>query len=824
MKISYNWLREYLPVDGITSGISGNPRRIGDILTSVGLEVESIEKYEEITNGLEGLIIGEVLLCEKHPDADKLKITKVDIGNGEPLQIVCGAANVESGQKVVVATIGTTLYPKSGEPFTIKKAKIRGVESRGMLCAEDEIGLGNSHEGIIVLAPETKVGLPVRDYYQIYSDHTFEIGLTPNRMDAMSHLGVAKDVCAYLSHHNNKEIKVITPFKNNFKADDNSYPVTVEIEDPVKCERYTGVSISGIKIAPSPKWLQNKLRSIGLKPLNNIVDITNFILHETGQPLHAFDADKIKGKLPGSPAGKIIVKTLPAGTAFKTLDDKERKLSADDIMICNGNEEPMCIAGIFGGVDSGVSEGTTSIFLESAIFNPSYIRRSSLLHNLRTEAAIHFEKGVDISNTVTVLKRAAMLIKEIAGGKISSEIVDVYPVPKEKKEIILSNHYLKKISGKNYHADTVKNILKSLNFSILREGLDDIQVAVPFTNPDITIPADVIEEIMRIDGLDNITIPSSIKMSPAIDTGLKSALQKEKVISWLNGNGFAEIFTNSITNSSYFNAETLAHTVTIINSLSEGLNVMRPSMLPTGLESVSYNINRKNSNLLFLEFGKTYSRHENKYAEKENLALYFTGNKNEGSWNFSPKKIDIYYVKGICNSIFSLLGLNTFSFEIIKNEELDDCLSAKVDDANVAIMGTVNRKQLEEFSIKQPVFFLCLDWQKLMELTAGKEVSFEPIAKFPQVQRDLSLVVDKHIQYQSIESLITSLRLKKLIHLKLFDVFESEKLGNNKKSLAINFTFLDKEKTLTDKEVDGMMNKIIDVLESQLNAEIRRNA
>jgi phenylalanyl-tRNA synthetase beta chain len=816
MKISYNWLKEYLPADD-TSGMTENPQRTGDILTSVGLEVENIEKYEEITNGLEGLIIGEVLLCEKHPDADKLKVTSVDIGNGTPLQIVCGAANVAQGQKVIVATIGTTLYPTTGEPFTIKKAKIRGVESHGMLCAEDEIGLGQSHEGIMVLTPETKTGTSAKEYYQVYSDYILEIGLTPNRMDAMSHLGVAKDVCAYLSHHNKKETKVITPFKNNFKTDDNSYPVTVEIESPTECERYSGVSISGIKVAPSPKWLQNKLKSIGLKPLNNIVDITNFILHETGQPLHAFDADKIK-------ENKIIVKTLPDATAFKTLDGKERKLSVNDIMICNGNSEPMCIAGIFGGAESGVSESTTNIFLESAIFNPSFIRRSSLLHNLRTEAAIRFEKGVDISNTVTVLKRAAMLIKEIAGGKISSEIVDVYPVPKEKKEIILSNHYLKKISGKNYHPDTVKHILKSLNFTILREGIDDIQVAVPFTNPDITLPADVIEEIMRIDGLDNIEIPSSIKMSPAIDSGLKSSLQKERIISWLNGNGFAEIFTNSITNSNYFNAETLAHTVTIINSLSEGLNVMRPSMLPTGLECISYNINRKNSNLLFLEFGKTYFKKENNYTEKENLALYFTGNKNEASWNSPPKKIDIYYVKGICQSIFSLMNANNFDFENTKNEELDDCITARIKGTQLAIMGMVNKARLEEFSIKQPVFFLCIDWQKLISFTSQQEISFEPIAKFPTVQRDLSIVVDKKEHYQSIEFLVNSLHLKKLIHLNLFDVFESEKLGADKKSLAISFTFLDKEKTLTDKEVDSMMNKIIELLESKLNAEIRRNA
>ena len=816
MKISYNWLKEYLPADD-TSGMTENPQRTGDILTSVGLEVENIEKYEEITNGLEGLIIGEVLLCEKHPDADKLKVTSVDIGNGAPLQIVCGAANVAQGQKVIVATIGTTLYPTTGEPFTIKKAKIRGVESHGMLCAEDEIGLGQSHEGIMVLASETKTGTSAKEYYQVYSDYILEIGLTPNRMDAMSHLGVAKDVCAYLSHHNKKETKVITPFKNNFKNDDNSYPVTVEIENPTECERYSGVSISGIRVAPSPKWLQNKLKSIGLKPLNNIVDITNFILHETGQPLHAFDADKIKEH-------KIIVKTLPDATAFKTLDEKERKLSVNDIMICNGNSEPMCIAGIFGGAESGVSETTTNIFLESAIFNPSFIRRSSLLHNLRTEAAIRFEKGVDISNTVNVLKRAAMLIKEIAGGKISSEIVDVYPVPKEKKEIILSNHYLKKISGKNYHPDTVKNILKSLNFTILREGIDEINVAVPFSNPDITLPADVIEEIMRIDGLDNVEIPSTIKMSPAIDTGLKTALKKERIISWLNGNGFSEIFTNSITNSNYFDEQTLAGTVKIINSLSEDLNVMRPSMLPTGLECVAYNINRKNADLLFLEFGKTYSVEQNSYSEVENLALYFTGDQKPLTWNSAAKKVDIYYVKGICESIFLLAGLKNFQCEISEDHHLDESLSFSVNKQALAVAGKVNHSTLERFSIKQAVFYLCINWNKLIEFTSEEIISFEPISKFPQVQRDLSIVVDKKLTYQSVADVVHNLHLNKLVHLELFDVFENEKLGENKKSFAITFTFLDKEKTLTDKEVEGFMNKIISNLEKQLNAEIRRNA
>ena len=817
MKISYNWLIEYLPIDEDLSKIIGNPERIAEILTSVGLEVENLEKYEQVTNGLEGLLIGEVLSCEKHPDADKLKITTVSNGHGETLQIVCGASNVAAGQKVIVAPVGTKLFPVSGESFTIKKAKIRGVESNGMLCAEDEIGLGHSHEGIIVLPGNAVPGMAAKEYYHLYNDWIFEIGLTPNRMDAMSHIGVAKDVCAYISHHYNRTAKQVSPFNNKFKSDNHSKNVEIEIKNQADCERYAGVSISEITVAESPEWLKNKLKSIGLRPVNNIVDITNFILHETGQPLHAFDLDEIKGN-------KVIVETLPEGTPFITLDEKERKLSKNDIMICNGENEPMCIAGVFGGLNSGVSSSTTNIFLESAVFNPASIRKSMLLHNLRTEAAVRFEKGINISLTVEVLKRAAMLIKEIAGGKISSEIIDIYPIPRKKKEISLSNHYLKKISGKNYHPDTVKNILTSLNFTIVREGIDNIQVAVPFSNPDITIPADVIEEIMRIDGLDNIEIPTTINMAPAIDTGLKNALQKEKIIAWLTGNGFHEIFTNSITNSKYFNDETLATTVKIINSLSEGLNVMRPSMLPTGLESISHNLNRKNSNLLFFEFGKTYSKIENEYHEKQNLALYFTGNKNELNWNSVAKKIDIYYVKGIAEAIFSLAGVKNYEFKIADNEELNDCLISSVKAVNIGVFGSVKKTQLETFSIKQPVYFLCIDWDKLISFTNNKDISFEPISKFPQVQRDLSILIEKNISYAEIENVVKSLHIKKLKNIQLFDVFENEKLGEDKKSLAINFTFLDKEKTMTDDEIETMMNKIISNLENKLNAIIRRDA
>ena len=817
MKISYKWLIEYLPIDETTSRIIGSPQKIAEILTSVGLEVESLEKYEQVKNGLEGLIIGEVITCEKHPDADKLKITTVSNGNDETLQIVCGASNVAVGQKVIIAPVGSKLFPISSDPFSIKKAKIRGVESNGMLCAEDEIGLSNNHEGIIVLPSNAPVGMEVSQYYNLYSDWIFEIGLTPNRMDAMSHLGVAKDVCAYLSHHYKKSTKVISPFKNNFKADNHSKTVEVNIKNTSQCERYAGVSISGISVADSPEWLQNKLKSIGLRPVNNIVDITNYILHETGQPLHAFDLDKTKDN-------KIIVETLPEGTAFVTLDEKERKLSSNDIMICNGNNEPMCIAGVFGGFESGVSAESKNIFLESAVFNPGLIRKTMLLHNLRTEAAVRFEKGIDISKTVDVLKRAAMLIKEIAGGKISSEIIDVYPIPRDRKEITLSYQYLKKISGKNYHPDTVKNILTSLGFKIIREGIDNIKVTVPFSNPDITIPADVIEEIMRIDGLDQIEIPSSINMSPAIDTGLENTLKKEKIIGWLTGNGFHEIFTNSITNSKFFNDKTLATTVKIINSLSEGLNVMRPTMLPTGLECIAYNLNRKNIDLLFFEFGKTYSLIENEYHEKQNLALYFSGNKNEINWNSQAKKTDIYFVKGIAEAIFSLLGIKKYEFEVSKNEKLFESINASINGENLAVMGAVLKSELEIFSIKQPVFFVCIDWEKLLSFTKNETIVFQPVSKFPQVQRDLSILVDKNISYGEIENVVKSLQIKKLKKVQLFDVFENEKLGENKKSFAINFTFLDKEKTLTDEEIETMMNKIISDLENKLNALIRRNA
>lgn len=805
MKISYNWLGEYLPQ-------IPEPEKLSSILTSVGLEVESLEKYEEVKGGLEGLIVGEVTECIKHPEADKLKLTKVNTGTAE-LQIVCGASNVAVGQKVIVATVGTTIYPLKGEPVTMKKAKIRGQESEGMIVAEDEIGIGESHEGIIVLPNDIKVGSKASGYFTPYSDWIFELGITPNRMDAMSHLGVAKDVYAFLSHHNNKSAAIRSPFKNNFKVDNQKLKIEVVIENEEACQRYSGVSITNIKVGESPKWLQQKLKSIGIRPINNIVDITNYILHETGQPLHAFAADEIKGK-------KVIVKNLSEGTLFITLDEKERKLSKEDLMICNGEEEPMCFGGVFGGIKSGVKETTTNIFLESAWFQPKSIRRASLRHNLRTDASSRFEKGVDISNTVNVLKRAAMLIKEIAGGEIASDVVDVYPNPKQKTEIVLKNHYLKKISGKNYHTDTVKNILQSLDFEILKEGQDDIRVAVPFSKPDITLPADIIEEIMRIDGYDNVEIPSAITISPAVENAGFEASLKEKVANYLTGLGFSEILTNSITNSAYYKEEVLNNSVKLLNNLSVELDVMRSSLLETGLECVSHNINHKNNDLLLFEFGKTYSTSGvGEYKEEEHLCLYASGNKNSSGWREKETKTDIYFLKGVCEKLFRLSGINNIEFKISGSS-----LIASADDEPVSQIKAVAKNKLEQFSIKQPVFFAGIKWEKLTAAAGKIKIEFTEISKYPEVHRDISMIVNKNISYENVERLTKGLNISKLVNIKLFDIFESEKLGQDKKSLAISFTFSDKEKTLTDKEIDTMMNKIIVSYEKDLSAEIRKSS
>ncbi|MGN6163152.1 MAG: phenylalanine--tRNA ligase subunit beta [Flavisolibacter sp.] len=806
MTISYKWLSEYLPVEI-------EPDRLSKILTSVGLEVEKMESFEEVKGGLKGLVIGEVLQAEQHPNADKLKLTKVNIGKGEPLQIVCGAPNVAAGQKVVVATVGTTIYPSSGDSLTMKVAKIRGVESYGMICAEDEIGLGTSHAGIMVLPQDAKVGSKAEDYFQPYSDIIYEIGLTPNRMDAMSHWGVARDVCAYLSHHDKKEARPVLP-KNNFKVDAASLPIEVSIENNEACRRYSGVCIAGVQVKESPKWLKERLKSIGLRPINNIVDITNFIQHETGQPLHAFDYNQIKDH-------KVIVKSLADATSFVTLDEKERKLTSEDLMICDAND-PMCIAGVFGGLHSGVTEKTTNIFLESAYFDPVSIRKTSFRHGLRTDAATRFEKGIDISQTVNIVKRAAMLIKEIAGGDIASDVVDIYPDPQPKKEVSIKYHFLKKLSGKNYHPDTVKNILQSLGFSVERDSMDTLTVAVPFHKPDVSLPADLVEEVLRIDGLDNIDIPTTISISPAIEENYKAEVLKEKISNVLTGLGFTEILTNSITNAAYFSEEELKTVVHLLNNLSSELNIMRPSMLHTALEVIAFNINRKNHNIRFFEFGKTYTTTAvGEYHEQAHLCLYLTGQLNQAHWKNKAVTSDIYYIKGVAEAILSALGIKNVSFEKAESNELQTALTAELNGEKLLELGSVKNSLTSLFDIKQPVFFVDLYWYAILK-HAGKKVQFREIAKYPSVERDLAIVVPRSMKYKEVKEQLAKLRLNKLQDVKLFDVFESEKIGADKKSMAINFTFLDQEKTLTDKEIDAWMNKIMTTLEKELQAEIRK--
>ncbi len=788
-----------------------DPEKLSRILTSVGLEVEGMEKFESIRGGLEGLIVGEVLECKQHPNADKLKITKVDIGTSEPLQIVCGASNVAAGQKVVVAIIGTTIYPTEGEPILIKKAKIRNEESQGMICSEDEIGLGSNHSGIIVLPAAAVPGSKASDQFKTYNDWVYEIGLTPNRMDAMSHYGVARDVCAYLSHHHNRDTKLKNLFVNGFKKDNDILSVKVTVENAEACPRYAGVCITGVEVKESPQWLKDKLGAIGIRSINNIVDITNYVLHETGQPLHAFDADEIKDS-------HVIVKNLSEGTPFTTLDKKEIKLSKDDLMICNGKGEGMCIGGVFGGWQSGVKESTKNIFLESACFAPASVRKTSLRHGLRTEAATRFEKGVDISNSVNVLKRAASLIKEIAGGEISCDIVDVYPQPKEKKQVAIKYHYLKKLSGKNYHPDAVMGILTSLGFEVLREGMDELCIAVPFSKPDVSIPADIVEEIVRIDGLDNIEIPASITISPSVATlELKESL-REKISNYLAGRGFSEIFTNSITDSKYFSEEVLSGSVKMINSLSADLDILRPSMLETGLGSVSYNINRKNNHLQFFEFGKTYhSKEVGKYLEEEHLSIYLTGSSHEDEWREKASQQDLYKAKGIAAAVFTLCGSNDIHFE--KNNSGIDIYNGKKLAGNIIAVGS---EQLKIFDIKQPVYFIDIFYADLLKHVEKQKIVYSEVAKFPAVQRDLAMVVGKSTQYDAIENVVKKAKLAKLKGIRLFDVFESDKLGKDKKSMAISFTFQDAEKTLTDKEIDGMINLLIGNFENELGAEIRK--
>jgi phenylalanyl-tRNA synthetase beta chain len=809
MILSYNWLMDYLPVPV-------EPEKLSRILNSIGLEVESFEDYEEVKGGLEGLVIGKVLEATQHPNADKLSLTRVDIGHGEPLQIVCGAPNVAPGQTVVVAPVGATIYPKTNPPMTMRIAKIRGVESHGMICAEDEIGLGESHAGIMVIKEDVAIGSPAAAFFKPYADKVISIGLTPNRSDAMSHLGVARDICAWLNHHEQLNVAVKSPLQVTLPASNNSLSVSVSIENPDACPRYSGVGISGVKTGPSPLWMQQRLKAIGLRPINNIVDITNYILHETGQPLHAFDASQITGQ-------KIIVKNLPAGTAFISLDEKERKLDAEDLMICNGNGEGMCIGGVFGGLHSGVSNDTNLVFLESAWFSPAGIRKSSFRHNLRTDAAMHFEKGVDISQTVEVLKRAAQLICLYANGQIASEVIDVYPSPRKPVEVSISYAYLERLSGKKYSPETVREILQALGFRMLKEEGGILSVAVPYHKTDISLPADIAEEIMRIDGFDNISIPANISFSPASETLGKQEALREKISGILAGMGFREMLNNSITNSAFYHEAELQKSVKMMNNLSAELDILRPSMLETGLQSVAHNLNRKNNNLQLFEFGKTYKTEATgKYTEEDHLALFITGKKSTESWKQKQENTDLFYLKGIIRVLFAQLGLSEPTYTLVKNPHMDIFLEGSVNKQVLIHIGLVNKKRLDRFDIRQETFYADLAWDLCLEQSSKVKLAYIEVPRFPTMYRDLAFVVDKGLPFEKIEAAVASLKIAKLKGINLFDVFESEKVGAGKKSMAMSFSFRDEEKTLTDEEVELLMQKIISIFEKELQAQIRR--
>lgn len=813
MKISYNWLNKYLPADEAGLREIIEPQKLSEILTSLGLEVESLELFENFKGGLKGLVAGEVISCEQHPNADKLKLTKVNINNDEPLQIVCGAPNVAIGQKVIVAPVGATIYSVGGNAITMKVAKIRSVESYGMICAEDEIGLSDNHAGIKILNDNVQPGTAVADLFDAYQDWIYEIGLTPNRMDAMSHIGVAKDVCAWLSYHQNKIIKPRLPFNENIEITNAANEFEVKIENINDCKRYSAIVIKDVEVKESPAWVQNYLKAIGQRPINNIVDITNFVLHETGQPLHAFNADALTSK-------KVVIKNLSEGTVFKTLDEVERKLSSKDLMICN-DDEPVCIAGVFGGITSGVSNDTKNIFLESAWFSPSSIRATSLRHGLRTEAAVRFEKGVDISQTVIALKRAALLIKEITGGSFDNNIIDDYPSTIKKKEVVLRFDYLKKLSGKTYNTDSVKNILSALEFEVLEQTNEFIKVAVPLSKADISIPADIVEEIIRVDGLNNIEIPTSITITPSVQKDVLRNELKEKIAQMLTGIGFNEIITNSITNSKYYSETILNKSVKLLNNLSADLDIMRPSMLETGLEVLAYNINRKNNKLCFYELGKIYGQENNQYIETEKICFWITGKKQIADWKHQNNEADFFTAKGIIASLFENISIENFDFTEAQSDTAGTFQSIQKNKTELGNLKEVTSMMLEKFGIKQPVIFAELDIENLTGIVSKEEILYKELNQSPFVERDLSMLVDKNTEYGKVENSLKQMKVKFLEDFNLFDIYKGEKIANNKKSFAINFRFVNKDRTLTDAEVENGMKQIMNKLEADFNAEIR---
>ncbi len=804
MTISYNWLKEYIT-------ITETPEELGHLLTGTGLEVESIEKFESIKGGLEGIVIGKVLTCAKHPNADKLSVTTVDVGQDTPLDIVCGASNVAAGQKVVVATPGSTLFPFNGEPFQIKATKIRGEKSEGMICAEDEIGLGQSHDGIMVLDTDLPNGTPASEYFQLEADYIFEIGLTPNRADAMSHIGVARDIKAVTGR------EITWPSTKDFKIDTTNKNIPVTVENTAACPRYSSLTISNVTVKESPGWLKNRLLSIGLTPINNIVDITNFVCHEMGQPLHAFNADAIEG-------GKVIVKTLPAGTKFKTLDEKERVLTASDLMICNANEG-MCIAGVFGGVGSGISETTKNVFLESANFSAEYIRKTAMHHQLKTDASFRFERGTDPLITVTVLKRAALLIKELAGGEISSEITDVFPTPVVNKEIVVKDKNVNRLIGKVIPREHVFSILESLDINIINKNETGFTVSVPPYRVDVLQEADVIEEVLRIYGFNNIELSAYAGSDYLAEFPEKDIDKFKKSISeMLVANGFYEIVTNSLTNLAYQQKHGLTfkgEPVEMLNKLSEEQGILRQTMLFTGLETAAYNINRKQKDLKLFEFGKVYDKVNGKYGEEGRLALYMTGNNEAENWRNPSKPVSYHDLAQETVHIFQKSGLSNLKEEPVEHPLLEYGIRVLSGQKEVGILGKVKTSLLKGFGIKQELFYADFPTAILFKKSNPKVV-VEEVSKFPEVRRDLSLVLDRKISFAEIQALVMMTEKRLIKKITAFDVYEGENIPEGKKAYALAFILADDKKTLTDKEIEKTMARLMTAFEQDLGAVIRK--
>ena len=808
MKISYNWLKQFLQVDW-------EENKTSELLTDLGLEVEGIETKESIKGSLEGILVGEVLTCVQHPNADRLKITTVDLGTGDPVQIVCGAPNVAAGQKVPVATIGTTLYDDKGVGFKIKKGKIRGEESHGMICAEDELGLGTSHDGILILNKKLKVGTPAAEVFNIETDQVFEIGLTPNRADAMSHYGVARDFRAGLIQHG-INLELITPSVSDFHVEQRRLRIDVEVENKDLAPRYCGISIVDVEVKDSPEWIQNRLKSIGITPKNNIVDITNYVLHELGQPLHAFDASKIKGN-------KVIVKTLAQGTKFTTLDEVERELHSEDIMICDAESNPLCIAGVFGGINSGVSEKTTSIFLESAYFNPVSIRKTAKRHALNTDASFRFERGIDINFVKYALKRAAILIKEYANGKIASDVIDFYPEKIEDFQVFLSYESAFRLIGQEIDKETIKNILASLEIKISSETEGGLGLTIPSYRVDVQREADIIEEILRVYGYNNIKFSHKLNTSISFDSNKDISLENI-VANQLTTLGFNETMANSLTKEEYSSfSENLKSefNVTMLNPLSNDLKVMRQSLLFSGLESISYNLNRKNNSLKLYEFGKTYHKYEKGYQEDKHLTIFVSGARTKDSWTSLTQKSEFFYLKGIVMSILERIGVTNIKTSPVKSDVFSEGIVLSLGKNKLVEFGVIKKKILKEFGIKQEVLFADFDWTSILSISGKKKIKVSMLPKFPSVKRDLALLLDQKITFKEIYDLAFQSERNLLKDVGLFDVYQGDKLPEGKKSYAVSFVLQDNNKTLEDRQIDKIMQKLQQSFEKNLGAVLR---